>query len=242
MGVGGQRHVPAALPPGMTRHPLHRRLGGSGRVRKISPPPGFDPRTLQPVASHYTDWAILGCLQGEVEVIGQKPVPVSVCPQQTSYGLVRNQTLAFTVKSRWPTAFCLKDVEVLHLSLELEKWHSLQNMSVGSTLANLRDTVKELKGKTDKYCVYVDNSDIWWEIREIVVRPASLIWNWRIIDAYQAGTGYDYVNSKVDCLLLSVFRPIFYCGLAFRVLSGTGALQMISGYCDVCRYTVSCVG
>jgi hypothetical protein len=34
---------------------LYRRLGGPqgrpGRVRKISPPPGFDPRTVQPVAS-----------------------------------------------------------------------------------------------------------------------------------------------------------------------------------------------
>ena len=30
----------------------------SGRVRKISPAPGFDPRTVQPVASRYTDWAI----------------------------------------------------------------------------------------------------------------------------------------------------------------------------------------
>jgi hypothetical protein len=51
MGVGGQRHVPAALPPGMTRYPLYRRLGRpqgrSGRVRKISPPPGFDPRTVR---------------------------------------------------------------------------------------------------------------------------------------------------------------------------------------------------
>ena len=60
MGVGGQRHSPAALPPGKTRYPLYRRLGGpqgrSGRVRKISPPPGFDPRTVQPVASRYTDW------------------------------------------------------------------------------------------------------------------------------------------------------------------------------------------
>jgi hypothetical protein len=41
---------------------LYRRLGGpqgrSGRVRKISPPPGFDPRTVQPVASRYTDYAI----------------------------------------------------------------------------------------------------------------------------------------------------------------------------------------
>jgi len=28
MGVGGQRHAPAALLPGKTRYPLHRRLGG----------------------------------------------------------------------------------------------------------------------------------------------------------------------------------------------------------------------
>jgi hypothetical protein len=32
--------------------------GRSGRVRKISPPPGFDPRTVQPGASRYTDYAI----------------------------------------------------------------------------------------------------------------------------------------------------------------------------------------
>ena len=57
MGMGGQRHAPATLPPGNTRYPLYRRLGGpqgrSGRARKISPPPGFDPRTVQPVASRY---------------------------------------------------------------------------------------------------------------------------------------------------------------------------------------------
>ena len=45
-----------------TRYPFYRRMGGpqgrSGRVRKISPPLGFDPRTVQPVASLYTDWAI----------------------------------------------------------------------------------------------------------------------------------------------------------------------------------------
>ena len=61
--VRGQRHAPAALsPPGKTRYPLYRRLGGpqgrSGQVRKISlPPPGFDPRTVQPVASRYTEYA-----------------------------------------------------------------------------------------------------------------------------------------------------------------------------------------
>jgi hypothetical protein len=31
--------------------------GRSGRVRKISPLPGFDPGTVQPEASRYTDWA-----------------------------------------------------------------------------------------------------------------------------------------------------------------------------------------
>jgi hypothetical protein len=29
MGVGGQRHTPAALPPGMTRYPLYTRLGSA---------------------------------------------------------------------------------------------------------------------------------------------------------------------------------------------------------------------
>jgi hypothetical protein len=46
--------------PGKTRYPLYRRLSGpqgrSGQVRKISPPLGFDPRTVQPVVSRYTDW------------------------------------------------------------------------------------------------------------------------------------------------------------------------------------------
>ena len=63
MRVGGQRHAPAALPPGKeTRYPLYRRPGGpqgrSGRVRKVSSPPGFDPRTFQLVANRHTDWAI----------------------------------------------------------------------------------------------------------------------------------------------------------------------------------------
>jgi hypothetical protein len=46
-----------------TRYPLYRRLGGpqgrSGWLRKMSPPPGLDARTVQPVASRYTDCAIL---------------------------------------------------------------------------------------------------------------------------------------------------------------------------------------
>jgi len=50
------------LPLGKTRYSLYRRLdepqGRSGLVGNVSPQPRFDPRTVQPVASRYTDWAI----------------------------------------------------------------------------------------------------------------------------------------------------------------------------------------
>jgi hypothetical protein len=41
MGLGGQRHAPAALLPGMTRYPLYRRLCRSEQVLKMSPPTGI---------------------------------------------------------------------------------------------------------------------------------------------------------------------------------------------------------
>jgi hypothetical protein len=63
-GEGDQSQAPVVLSPGKTQYPLYRRLGGfqgrSGRVRKISPPPGFDPRTVHPVASRYTGCVIPG--------------------------------------------------------------------------------------------------------------------------------------------------------------------------------------
>jgi hypothetical protein len=50
MGVGGQRHAPATLPPESDPVLIVQELGGphgrSGRVLKISLPPGFDPRTV----------------------------------------------------------------------------------------------------------------------------------------------------------------------------------------------------
>ena len=60
-GEGSASRPGRSLPLGKTRYPLYRRLGGPqgryGQVRKISPPPGIDPRTVQPVASRHTDWA-----------------------------------------------------------------------------------------------------------------------------------------------------------------------------------------
>ena len=63
MGVGGQRHAPAALPPGKTRYPLYRKEAGwaprtvwTGAEKPL--PPGFYLRTVQSVASRYTDCGI----------------------------------------------------------------------------------------------------------------------------------------------------------------------------------------
>jgi hypothetical protein len=108
-GVGGQYHAPAALPPGNTRYPFYRRLGGpqgrSGRVRKISPSPGFDPWTVQPVASRYTDRAT-------------RPVHVSPLPiknpvfrlQASTKNLQIYTYTAFTVWNRFKSlVFILAD-------------------------------------------------------------------------------------------------------------------------------------
>ena len=58
-GEGDQRHAPTASPPG--KRPSTHCIGGWVGPRasldgygKSRPPPGFDPRTLQPVASRYT--------------------------------------------------------------------------------------------------------------------------------------------------------------------------------------------
>ena len=61
-GGGLSRPRSGSLPPRKTKYPLYRKPGGpqgrSGQVRKNSPPPGFDPPTVQPIASRYTDCAI----------------------------------------------------------------------------------------------------------------------------------------------------------------------------------------
>jgi len=71
--VAGQHYTPAALPLGKTWYPLYRRLGGlqgpSGRVQKILSLPGLDPWTVQPVASHYTDYTIAAQIYNSVSMI-----------------------------------------------------------------------------------------------------------------------------------------------------------------------------
>ena len=61
--VSSKRQPSAALLLEMNQYSLYISLGGpqsrSKRVRKISPLPGFDPRTVQAVASCYTSCNIL---------------------------------------------------------------------------------------------------------------------------------------------------------------------------------------
>jgi len=64
MEVGGQRHAPAALPQGTdTICFVSDTEWATGPIWRdvenlAPPPPGFHPRTVQPVASRYTDYAI----------------------------------------------------------------------------------------------------------------------------------------------------------------------------------------
>ena len=57
-GEWSAAHPGRTLPPGKTRYPLYKRLGGpqgqSGWEENLAPL-GFDPRTVQPVVSRYTD-------------------------------------------------------------------------------------------------------------------------------------------------------------------------------------------
>ena len=59
MGVGSQRHAPAAFTPGKDPVPIVQEAGlapgPAWIVAENSAAPGFDSRTLQPVASRYTD-------------------------------------------------------------------------------------------------------------------------------------------------------------------------------------------
>jgi hypothetical protein len=84
MGMGGKGHAPAVLPPGMTRYPFCKRLEGpqgrSGRVREVLLPQGFDPRTVQPVASRLN--AVLFGVRPislQCQVLGKEKVYENYC-------------------------------------------------------------------------------------------------------------------------------------------------------------------
>ena len=78
MGVGGQRHAPAALP--RRKRPITDctgwwalpRAGLDGCI-KYRPPPGFDSQTIQPVAGCYTDYTLPGLAFGGTQDLSYSP-------------------------------------------------------------------------------------------------------------------------------------------------------------------------
>jgi hypothetical protein len=91
-GEGSVSRSGRSLPPGKNRYPLYRRLGGpqgrSGQVRKISPPPGFDPRTVQPVASrHDKDRRYFYVIQWRMSVTWNWLFITPVKPQVTNWNI-----------------------------------------------------------------------------------------------------------------------------------------------------------
>jgi hypothetical protein len=63
MGVGGQHHAPAAFTTGKDPLPIVQEAGWApGQVRigaENLAPLGLDPRTVQPIGSHYTNYTTL---------------------------------------------------------------------------------------------------------------------------------------------------------------------------------------
>ena len=62
MGGGWSMPCPSRLTPRNDPVPIVRRLEGpqgrAGLVYKILPLPGFNPQTVQPLVSHYTNYAV----------------------------------------------------------------------------------------------------------------------------------------------------------------------------------------
>jgi hypothetical protein len=67
MGVGGQRHAPAASLPEKTPGTHFREGWVQGCSEGVSPP-GFDPRTFQSVASSYTNYTIPTYHQNKIKL------------------------------------------------------------------------------------------------------------------------------------------------------------------------------
>ena len=112
-------------PRGKTRYPLYRGLRGTrgrrGRVRKILPPPGFDPRTVQSVASRYTDCAIPAHAKEIADMFYVCPV---LCPQESSEREVKVSTDLYTGSMLKSVAFHCSPANRCQQVNEYSKWRA----------------------------------------------------------------------------------------------------------------------
>lgn len=94
------------------RDPVPIIQGRFGRVRKISTPPGVDPRTDHPVANRYTDWTVPAHMWMWLQQVTEGVMRLrSVrCPKCSCYGVVTRQELCFSpcFQDRvWDTIFLI---------------------------------------------------------------------------------------------------------------------------------------
>ena len=102
-GWGGQHHAPAALYP-QERPGTHCTRGwldpraGLDRCGKSRLPSGFDTRTVQPVASRYTDWATRpSCMVRTLRfrILNKLDVCILLWTSSWNYSILRFPVLVF---------------------------------------------------------------------------------------------------------------------------------------------------
>ena len=105
--------------------------GRCGPIRKISPPPGFDPVTVQPITSRYTDYVIPSHFQWEIQdYIWPKTVRITEGPPNFYFSdgdicsLTQRTDVAFP-RQQWlrkrPTT--LRNICIAHLVFSLSMHH-----------------------------------------------------------------------------------------------------------------------
>jgi len=115
-GEGSASRPGRSLPLGKTQYPLYRRLGGpqgrSGQVRKILTLPGFNPRTVQPIASRYTDWATrptCKCMSVHKRKLTKSCLPRTQ-KSQTKWDVLgtslASQKQPLTLRTEWLRPYC----------------------------------------------------------------------------------------------------------------------------------------
>ena len=145
-GVRGQRHAPAAIYP-RERAGTHCTGGwvgpsaGLNRCGKSRPPPEFDPRTVQPVASRYTNYPTWPTFKNKL-YRNSPPSDCHLYSAEVNLGGCRLKHDRWTkVSVKWPwriaenTDFCEKGVEKHFVSGTLWKYSGVEGLfSVNRTL------------------------------------------------------------------------------------------------------------
>jgi len=98
------------LPPGKTQYPFYSRLGGphgrSGRAENLAHT-GIRSRTVQPIVSHYTDWATGPTCSKYWGVLNDGKSQYIVVVSRLHGRPAENQAVMYGVSLHWNTPVCV---------------------------------------------------------------------------------------------------------------------------------------